>query len=190
MDYRATTDKATVINLKTTRTGTLHGEGSGTTDGQELFLNAATTRRSTPPHPDRRDATVAGTRRWTSARHGDRRAQPSNFRATGEGAGRPNWVWTARIDPAAPGGRGRGHRPGQRTPLTVLTTERASVLRWHTSSTHARRHQWPDVPSGDGFALETQHYPDSPNQPNFPSTVLRPGNVYQTTTVYHLSVAH
>jgi len=39
----------------------------------------------------------------------------------------------------------------------------------------------------DGFALETQHYPDSPNQPNFPSTVLRPGQVYETTTIYKFS---
>jgi len=34
------------------------------------------------------------------------------------------------------------------------------------------------------FCLETQHYPDSPNQPGFPSTVLRPGEVYRTTTVH------
>ena len=34
-----------------------------------------------------------------------------------------------------------------------------------------------------GFALETQHHPDSPNQPSFPSTVLRPGEEYDTTTV-------
>ena len=34
---------------------------------------------------------------------------------------------------------------------------------------------------GDGFALETQHYPDSPNQPDFPSTVLEPGDEYVTT---------
>jgi aldose 1-epimerase len=40
---------------------------------------------------------------------------------------------------------------------------------------------------GDGLALETQHYPDSPNQPDFPSTVLRPGEVYETTTIYRLS---
>lgn len=39
----------------------------------------------------------------------------------------------------------------------------------------------------DGFALETQHYPDSPNQLNFPSTVLRPGEVYETTTIYKFS---
>ena len=35
-----------------------------------------------------------------------------------------------------------------------------------------------------GFCLETQHYPDSPNQPEFPSTVLRPGETYKTSTVY------
>ena len=40
---------------------------------------------------------------------------------------------------------------------------------------------------GDGFALETQHYPDSPNHPNFPSTVLRPGQRYDTTSVYRFS---
>ncbi len=40
----------------------------------------------------------------------------------------------------------------------------------------------------DGLCLETQHFPNSPNQPNFPSTVLRPGETYQTTTVYKFSV--
>lgn len=39
-----------------------------------------------------------------------------------------------------------------------------------------------------GLCLETQHYPDSPNKPDFPSTVLRPGEKYQTTTVYRFSV--
>ena len=39
-----------------------------------------------------------------------------------------------------------------------------------------------------GFCLETQHYPDSPNQPDFPSTVLRPGEKYETKTVYRFSV--
>jgi aldose 1-epimerase len=41
---------------------------------------------------------------------------------------------------------------------------------------------------GDGLALEIQHYPDSPNKPNFPSTVLRPGDANATTTVYRFSV--
>ncbi len=39
-----------------------------------------------------------------------------------------------------------------------------------------------------GFCLETQHYPDSPNQPDFPSTVLKPGDVFRSTTIYRFSV--
>jgi aldose 1-epimerase len=40
-----------------------------------------------------------------------------------------------------------------------------------------------------GLCLETQHFPDSPNRPSFPSTVLRPGETYRTTTIYRFSVA-
>ncbi len=40
----------------------------------------------------------------------------------------------------------------------------------------------------DGFCLETQHFPDSPNHPSYPSTTLRPGEVYETITVYRFSV--
>ena len=39
------------------------------------------------------------------------------------------------------------------------------------------------------FALETQHYPDSPNQPNFPNTILKPGETYQTKSIYKFSLA-
>ena len=39
-----------------------------------------------------------------------------------------------------------------------------------------------------GFALETQHFPDSPNQKDFPSTILEPGETYESTTVYKFSV--
>lgn len=42
---------------------------------------------------------------------------------------------------------------------------------------------------GAGFALEAQHFPDSPNRPDFPSTVLRPGEVYHQETVFQLSTA-
>ncbi len=40
-----------------------------------------------------------------------------------------------------------------------------------------------------GFCLETEHYPDSPNQPQFPSTILRPGETYHQVTVHKFSVA-
>ena len=39
-----------------------------------------------------------------------------------------------------------------------------------------------------GFCLETQHYPDSPNQPTFPSTLLRPGDTYSSKTIYKFGV--
>lgn len=45
----------------------------------------------------------------------------------------------------------------------------------------AYAHRW-------GLCLETQHYPDSPNQPHFPSTILKPGEVYESATVYKFSV--
>ena len=40
---------------------------------------------------------------------------------------------------------------------------------------------------GAGIALETQHFPDSPNQPAFPSTVLRPGEAFASTTIFRFS---
>ena len=40
-----------------------------------------------------------------------------------------------------------------------------------------------------GFCLETQHYPDSPNQPAFPSTILRPGQEYRSRTVFAFGVS-
>ena len=40
-----------------------------------------------------------------------------------------------------------------------------------------------------GFCLETQHFPDSPNQPDFPSTVVRPGTAYSTRTVFKFDVS-
>ncbi|MHC5173326.1 MAG: aldose epimerase family protein [Planctomycetota bacterium] len=43
-------------------------------------------------------------------------------------------------------------------------------------------------PRRSGFCLETQHYPDSPNKPEFPTTELHPGEKYETTTVYKFSV--
>jgi len=45
------------------------------------------------------------------------------------------------------------------------------------------------IRQGDGLCLETQHFPDSPNQPGFPSTVLRPGEVFESSTVVRFSVA-
>ena len=42
---------------------------------------------------------------------------------------------------------------------------------------------------GDGVCLETQHFPDSPNRPDFPSTVLRSGDTFRSTTVHRFTIA-
>jgi aldose 1-epimerase len=71
--------------------------------------------------------------------------------------------------------------------LEVLTTEPG--LQFYTGNfldgtlqgkgkTYTRR---------SAFCMETQHFPDSPNKPSFPSTVLKPGQAYRTTTVYRFS---
>jgi aldose 1-epimerase len=39
----------------------------------------------------------------------------------------------------------------------------------------------------EGFTLETQHFPDSPNKPNFPSTELKPGQEFRSTTIFRLA---
>jgi aldose 1-epimerase len=74
--------------------------------------------------------------------------------------------------------------------LEVLTTEPgvqlytgnflAGAQRGKGGCTYSRR---------SGFCLETQHFPDSPNQPHFPSTVLKPGEQYQSTTIYRFGAA-
>ena len=54
------------------------------------------------------------------------------------------------------------------------------TLTWKDGAVYRRRH---------GLCLECQHFPDSPNKPQFPSTMLKPGDQYTQTTVYRFSVA-
>ena len=82
----------------------------------------------------------------------------------------------------------RVHEPDSGRVLSVWTTEpgiqfyAGNFLDGTLVGTSGRMYR-----QGDGFALETQHYPDSPNHANFPSTVLRPGQVYETQTIYEFS---
>ena len=79
--------------------------------------------------------------------------------------------------------------PGSRRVMTVSTTEPS--LQFYTANGMSGRDSGSDgrpfVRHG-GMALETEHLPDSPNQPGFPTTLLRPGETFRSSTIYRFGV--
>ncbi|MFJ9628197.1 aldose epimerase family protein [Streptomyces sp. NPDC101175] len=164
--YEATTDAPTVVNL--TNHSYFDLSGSGGAAGHELRLAAS---RFTPVDAD---LIPTGTLDDVTGTRFDFRES----RKVGGGYDH-NFALDKGLTPA-PVEIAELHDPASGRVLTIATTEPGIQL-------YTADHLSDPFAPGAGIALETQHFPDSPNRPEFPSTVLRPGGTYRSETVYAFS---
>jgi len=189
MEYKASTDRATPVNMTSHSYFNLSGDVKQDILGHHLEIVAS---QFTPV-----DSALIPTGEYRpvedtpfdfrSAKTIGRDINTKNEQITFAGGYDQNWVIDQHSD---------GH---MRQIATLSDPESGRVLEVHSTEPGLQFYSgnFLSVPVGGkgivhenrhGLCLETQHFPDSPNHSDFPSTILRPGEVYSTQTVYSFSV--
>ncbi|HKI44591.1 MAG TPA: aldose epimerase family protein [Balneolales bacterium] len=190
IDYTAVTDKETVINFTNHSYFNLDGAGAGKINNQVLMINA---NHYTPIDstmiPTGEVAPVKGTPfDFTRPTPIGKRINEDNQQLKYAHGYDDNWVLN-KPEPYKLTFAAQVYDPGNGREIKVYTTEpgiqfyTGNFLDGSTIGKGGKPYTYRSA-----FTLETQHYPDSPNHPNFPSTVLKPGKIFHSITIFQFGV--